>query len=34
MFVEIDGCRAGWVIASINNNNKINISIYENINKL
>lgn len=34
MFVGIDGCRAGWVAASINNNNKIDIYIYKNINEL
>jgi predicted RNase H-like nuclease len=33
MFLGIDGCRAGWVAASINNN-KIHISIYKNIIKL
>jgi len=31
MFLGIDGCIAGWVAAFINNNNKINISIYKNI---
>lgn len=31
MFLGIDGCRAGWVAAFINNNNKIHISIYKNI---
>ena len=31
MFLGIDGYRAGWVAAFINNNNKINISIYKNI---
>ena len=34
MFIGIDSCRAGWVAASINDNNKIDISIYKDINKL
>ena len=34
MFLGIDGCRTGWVAAFINNNNKIDISIYKNINGL
>jgi len=41
MFTGIDGCKAGWLAASIiinnnnnNNNNKIHISIYNNIDEL
>jgi len=34
MFTGIDSCRAGWLAASINDNNKIDISIYKDINKL